>query len=48
VDLNDAGRTVVLITHEEDNRPVREAVIRLRDGQVVSDEVQLERAAFTS
>jgi putative ABC transport system ATP-binding protein len=48
VDLNDAGRTVVLITHEEDIARFAKRVIRLRDGQVVSDEVQLERAGFTA
>jgi putative ABC transport system ATP-binding protein len=46
VELNDAGRTVVLITHEEDIARFAKRVIRLRDGQIVSDEVQLERAGF--
>lgn len=37
VELNDAGRTVVLITHEEEVAAFAKRVIRLRDGQVVSD-----------
>jgi putative ABC transport system ATP-binding protein len=37
VGLNDAGRTVVLITHEEDIARFAKRVIRLRDGRIVSD-----------
>jgi len=35
--LADAGRTVVLITHEEEIAACARRVVRLRDGQVVSD-----------
>jgi putative ABC transport system ATP-binding protein len=38
VDLNDAGRTIVLITHEPDVATAAERVVRLRDGRVVADE----------
>jgi putative ABC transport system ATP-binding protein len=41
-ELHRAGRTVVLITHESDVAQRARRVIRLRDGQVVSD---AERAA---
>ncbi len=37
VRLSDAGRTVVLITHEEEIAAFARRVIRLHDGQVVSD-----------
>jgi putative ABC transport system ATP-binding protein len=37
VELNDTGRTVVLITHEEEVAGFAKRVVRLRDGQIVSD-----------
>ncbi|MDT7611785.1 MAG: putative transport system ATP-binding protein, partial [Pseudonocardiales bacterium] len=37
VRLSDAGRTVVLITHEEEIASYARRVIRLRDGRVVDD-----------
>jgi putative ABC transport system ATP-binding protein len=40
VGLNDAGRTVVLITHEEEIATFAKRVIRLRDGRVVSDRAE--------
>ena len=35
--LNDRGRTIVLITHEDDVAEYAKRVVRLRDGVVVSD-----------
>jgi putative ABC transport system ATP-binding protein len=35
--LNESGRTIVLITHEEEIAEYARRVVRLRDGQVVSD-----------
>ncbi len=35
--LNNAGRTIVLITHEEEIATYARRVVRLRDGQIVSD-----------
>jgi putative ABC transport system ATP-binding protein len=37
-DLNDEGRTVVLITHEDDVAERARRVIRLADGRIQSDE----------
>jgi ABC-type antimicrobial peptide transport system, ATPase component len=36
-ELHDAGRTVVLITHESDVAAAAKRVVRLHDGEVVSD-----------
>ncbi|HUZ89610.1 MAG TPA: ABC transporter ATP-binding protein [Candidatus Acidoferrales bacterium] len=41
--LNDGGRTVVLITHEEEVARFAKRVVRLRDGLVVSDDPQPRR-----
>jgi putative ABC transport system ATP-binding protein len=43
VELNDAGRTVVLITHEDDVARFATRVVRLSDGRVVSDVPQRGR-----
>jgi putative ABC transport system ATP-binding protein len=48
VELNDAGRTVVLITHEDDIAGFAKRVVRLLDGRVVSDELQTRRAGVGS
>jgi putative ABC transport system ATP-binding protein len=37
-DLNQQGRTIVLITHEADIAAFAQRVVRLRDGVIVSDE----------
>jgi putative ABC transport system ATP-binding protein len=37
VRLSDAGRTVVLITHEEDIAAFAKRIVRLRDGRIISD-----------
>jgi putative ABC transport system ATP-binding protein len=41
--LNDAGRTVVLITHEEEIARFAKRVVRMRDGRIESDQVQRNR-----
>jgi putative ABC transport system ATP-binding protein len=43
VELNDAGRTVVLITHEDEVARYAKRVVRLRDGKIVSDEQVRDR-----
>ena len=40
MELNDAGRTVVIITHEEEIARFAKRVVRLRDGRIVSDRAQ--------
>jgi putative ABC transport system ATP-binding protein len=45
VELNEAGRTVVLITHENDIAGFAKRIVRLLDGRVVSDELQHGRTA---
>jgi len=41
--LNEAGRTVVLITHEEEIARFAKRIVRLRDGRIVSDQMQPDR-----
>ena len=43
-DLNQEGRTIVLITHEPDIAAFAQRVVRLRDGVIVSDERQPQQA----
>ncbi|MGH8900039.1 MAG: ABC transporter ATP-binding protein [Egibacteraceae bacterium] len=44
VELNQAGRTVVLITHEDEIAGFARRVVRLRDGMIVSDQAQERKA----
>jgi putative ABC transport system ATP-binding protein len=43
VELNEAGRTVVLITHEDEVSAFAKRVVTLRDGEVVSDRAPRRR-----
>jgi putative ABC transport system ATP-binding protein len=43
VQLNDAGRTIVLITHEDDVASFAGRVVRLSDGRIVADAPQRQR-----
>jgi putative ABC transport system ATP-binding protein len=46
--LNEAGRTVVLITHEEEIARFAQRIVRMRDGIIESDEVQRNRAEIVA
>jgi putative ABC transport system ATP-binding protein len=44
VELNRAGRTVVIITHEEEIAEFAKRIVRVRDGQIISDQEQPARS----
>jgi len=43
--INAAGRTVVVITHEDDVASRARRVVRMRDGKIISDSLNEGRAA---
>ena len=43
VELNDGGRTIVIITHEDDVAAYASRVVTLEDGRVISDATQRQR-----
>ncbi len=48
VALNDAGRTVVIITHEEEVAQFAKRIVRMRDGHIESDQVQRGRTEVSA
>lgn len=46
--LNEAGKTIIMITHEDEVAERTKRIIRLRDGQIESDMRQVPRAAEAS
>ena len=48
VELNAQGRTIVLITHENDIAAFAKRVVRLRDGLVVADQAQEQRVEVSA
>jgi len=45
--LNDQGRTVILVTHETDTANHAKRILRIRDGNLVSDELVKKRTIAT-
>jgi putative ABC transport system ATP-binding protein len=48
VELNDDGRTIVLITHENDIAAFAKRVVRLKDGLVLEDHYQQQRVEVSA
>ena len=44
--LNDEGRTIIMVTHEDDVSQHAKRVIRLRDGEIQLDEAIRDRRIF--
>ena len=45
--LNDEGRTIIMVTHEDEVAAHAKRVIRLRDGEIQVDELVSDREIFT-
>ncbi len=45
-DLNKEGKTIILVTHEQDTADHAKRIIKLRDGQIISDEVVANRRSY--
>jgi putative ABC transport system ATP-binding protein len=45
--LNDEGRTIIMVTHEDEVAAHAKRVIRLRDGEIQVDELVKDREVFT-
>ena len=48
VELNEGGRTIVIITHEDDVASYASRVVTLQDGRVISDATQRQRRVGAS
>jgi putative ABC transport system ATP-binding protein len=44
-DLNDKGHTIILVTHEQYTSEMAKRIIKLKDGQIISDETVSHRRA---
>ncbi len=43
--LNDQGKTIVMVTHEKDMAVYASRIIEMKDGQIISDQVQQDQKA---
>lgn len=46
--LNNEGRTIILVTHEKDTANHAKRIIRIKDGNIISDEVVKDRTIATA
>ena len=46
--LNDAGKTVILVAHEPDIAEYAKRIVRFRDGQIIANELVTERRRVLS
>ncbi|MCB9979103.1 MAG: MacB family efflux pump subunit [Rhodospirillales bacterium] len=46
--LNDKGRTIILITHDESVAAHARRIVRIEDGRIISDESKDDRISFSS
>jgi putative ABC transport system ATP-binding protein len=46
--LNDEGRTIIMVTHEDEVSAHAKRVIRLKDGQIQSDLINQNRSVFSA
>lgn len=45
--LNDQGKTIIMVTHEDEVMGYAKRVIKLKDGEIVTDELITDRITFT-
>jgi putative ABC transport system ATP-binding protein len=46
--LNEVGKTIIMVTHENDIASWAKRVVRMRDGRIETDELNLQRTGYTT